>query len=67
LGYLSRYSDGLRAGRLGFDSRQGEDFSFLHRAQAGSGAHPASYTMGTAGSFPGGKTAAAWSWLLTSI
>jgi hypothetical protein len=26
-GELSRYSDGLQAGRLGFDSRQGQDFS----------------------------------------
>jgi hypothetical protein len=27
-GYLSRYSDGLRAGRPGFDSRQRKDFIF---------------------------------------
>jgi hypothetical protein len=30
-------------------------------------AHPASYPMGTRGSFPGGKAAGAWIWLLTSI
>jgi hypothetical protein len=29
--------------------------------------HPASYPMGTRGSFPGGKAAGAWSWPLTSI
>jgi hypothetical protein len=28
-----------------------------HRVQTGSGAHPASYPMGTRGSFPGGKAA----------
>jgi hypothetical protein len=35
-----------------------------HRVQNGSGAHPASYPMGTRGSFPGGKAAGAWSWPL---
>jgi hypothetical protein len=33
------------------------DFSLLHSVQTGSGAHPASYTMGTRGCFPGGKAA----------
>jgi hypothetical protein len=33
----------------------------------GSGAHPASYPVGTRGSFPGSKAARAWSWPLTSI
>jgi hypothetical protein len=28
--------------------------------------HSASYPMGTAGTFPGGKVAGAWSWPLTS-
>jgi hypothetical protein len=28
---------------------------FLHIVETGSGAHPASYPMGTGGSFPGGK------------
>jgi hypothetical protein len=32
-----------------------ENFSLHHRVQNGSGAHPASYPMGTGGSFPGGK------------
>jgi hypothetical protein len=54
-GLLSRYSYslGLRAGRPRFDFRQEDDFSLLHRDQSDSGAHPAPYTMGTGGSFPG--------------
>jgi hypothetical protein len=44
-----------------------ENFSFNHRVQNGSGAHLASYPMGTRGSFIGGKAAGAWSWPLTSI
>jgi hypothetical protein len=43
------------------------NFSLHHRIQNGSGAHPASYTMGTRGSFPGGKAAGERSWPLTSI
>jgi hypothetical protein len=35
------------------------NFSPHHRVQTGSGAHPASYPMGTTGSFPGGKAAGA--------
>jgi hypothetical protein len=35
------------------------NFSLHHRVQNGSGAHPASYLMGTTGSFPGGKVAGA--------
>jgi hypothetical protein len=31
------------------------NFSLHHRDQNGSGAHPASYPMGTRGSIPGGK------------
>jgi hypothetical protein len=36
-----------------------ENSSLHHRVQNGSGAHPASYPMGTRGSFPGGKAAGA--------
>jgi hypothetical protein len=43
-----------------------QDFS-LHSIQTGSGAHPASYPMGTGGSSSGGKVARAWSWPLTFI
>jgi hypothetical protein len=35
------------------------NFSLHHRVQNGSGAHPASYPMGTRGSFPGGKATGA--------
>jgi hypothetical protein len=37
------------------------NFSVHHRVQNGSDAHPASYPMGTRGSFLGGKAAGAWS------
>jgi hypothetical protein len=43
------------------------NFSLHHHSQNGSGAHPASYPVGTSGSFPGGKAAVAWSWPLTFI
>jgi hypothetical protein len=33
------------------------NFSLYHRFQNGSGAQPASYSMGTRGSFPGDKVA----------
>jgi hypothetical protein len=35
------------------------NFSLHHRVQTGSGAHSASYPMGTRGFFPGGKVAGA--------
>jgi hypothetical protein len=35
------------------------NFSLHHRVQNSSAAHPASYPMGTRGSFPGGKAAGA--------
>jgi hypothetical protein len=38
---------------------QGSIFIFNFRNQNGPGAHPASYPMGTGGSFPGGKAAGA--------
>jgi hypothetical protein len=34
-------------------------FPLLHSVQTDSGAHQASYPMGTGGSFPGGKAAGA--------
>jgi hypothetical protein len=54
------YSYWLRAGRPRGRSSSpgmGQDFSPLHVVQTGSGAHPASYPMGTGGPFPGGKAA----------
>jgi hypothetical protein len=66
----SRYSAGLgqddRRSRVRFPAGVG-NFSLHHRVQNGSGAHPASYTMGSRGSFPGNKAAGASSWPLTSI
>jgi len=50
-GYLSRYSDWLRTGRSGIESRRGRDFPPV---QTGPGAHPACCKMGTV-SFPGVK------------
>jgi hypothetical protein len=43
------------------------NFSLHHRVQTSCGAYSASYPMHTRGSFPGGKTARAWNWPLTSI
>jgi hypothetical protein len=60
-GQLNLYSEGLRTGWQAFYSRQGQDFSLLRSLQTGSEAHPASYPVGTGGSFLGGKTAGAWS------
>jgi hypothetical protein len=44
--------------RVRLPARTG-NFSLLHRVQAGSGAHPASYTVDTKGSFLGDKAAGA--------
>jgi hypothetical protein len=43
-----------RSSRVRFPTGAG-NFSLHHRVQNGSGAHPASYPMGTRGSFPGVK------------
>jgi hypothetical protein len=42
-----------------FESRQEQDLSPLRVVQTGSGAHTASYPMGTYSSFPEGKAAGA--------
>jgi len=47
---LWRWATGWTIGVLEFDSRRG---------LGSPGAHPASYPVGTRGSFPGGKTAGA--------
>jgi hypothetical protein len=47
-----------RGSRIQFLAGAG-NFSLHHRVQNGSGAYPASYLMGTRGSFPGGKAAGA--------
>jgi hypothetical protein len=47
---------GLEDRAIGVPSPAGaEDFSYRLCVQTGSGAHPASCTMGTGGPFPGGK------------
>jgi hypothetical protein len=59
----SRGSSGSIVSDYGLDDRAIEirsptgagDFSSSPCIQTGSGAHPASYPMGTGGSFPGGK------------
>jgi len=43
------------------------NLSLHHCVQTGSGAPPASYPVGTRGSFHAGEAAGAWSWPLTSI
>jgi hypothetical protein len=47
-----------RGSRVRFPAGAG-NFCLYHRVQNGSGAHSASYPMGTRGSFPGGKAAVA--------
>jgi hypothetical protein len=47
-----------RGSRVRFPAETG-NFSVHHRVQKGSGAYPASYPMGTRGSFPGGTAAGA--------
>jgi hypothetical protein len=47
-----------RGSRVRFPEGAG-NFSLHHRVQNGSGAHTASYLMGTRGSFPGGKATGA--------
>jgi hypothetical protein len=46
-------SDRLQAGRPGSIPGRGKIFFSLHSAQAGSGAHPASYQMDSGGDLPG--------------
>jgi hypothetical protein len=43
----------------GFDSQHGQDISLLHCVQTCRGAHPASYPVGTRGSFRGSKVVGA--------
>jgi hypothetical protein len=61
--YGSRVSSGSIVSDYGLDDLAigvrspagARDFSSILCVQSGSGAHPASCTMGTGGSFPGGK------------
>jgi hypothetical protein len=61
---MSRGSSGSIVSDYGLDDRgsiprEAEDVSSSPCFQTGSGAHLASYPMGTGGSFPGGKAAGA--------
>jgi len=51
--------------RISITFRGIDIFSLRHRVHTDSGSHPASYSMGTWGSFLWGKAAGAWGWLLT--
>jgi hypothetical protein len=67
-GIAQWHSAGLRAVWSGVWIPAGAgNIPLHHRVQTSSGAHTASYPMGTRGSFPGGKTARAWSWPLRYI
>jgi hypothetical protein len=56
VGVVTRLRAGDRGSGVRFPAGT-ENFSLHYRVQNGSGAHPASYPMGTEGSFPGGKVA----------
>jgi hypothetical protein len=58
VGAIEIYELDDRGSRVRFPAGAGAGiFSLHHRVQTGSGAHPASYPMGTRGSFLGGKAA----------
>jgi hypothetical protein len=65
-GTAQLYSAGLWAGWSRVRVPEGTGNFSHHRAQNGSGSHPASYPMGNRSSFPAGKAAGVWSWQLTS-
>jgi hypothetical protein len=56
VGIALRYGLDNRGSRVRFSAGAG-NFSLHHRVQNGSGSHPASYPMGTRGSFPRDKAA----------
>jgi hypothetical protein len=66
VGIALGYGLDVRGSRVRFPAGA-ENFSLHHRVQNGSGAHSASYPMGTRGYFPGGKADGAWSWPLAFI
>jgi hypothetical protein len=58
VGVVLGYGLDDQGSRVRFPAGAG-NFSLHYRVQNGSGAHPASYPIGTRGSFPGGKAAGA--------
>jgi hypothetical protein len=73
--FRSRVSSGSIVSEYGLDDRVigvrspagAKDFSSNLCVQTGSGAHPASCTMGTGGPFPGGKSAATHPYLVPRL
>jgi hypothetical protein len=66
---VDRYSVWIQAARQsdrGFESQYRQEFSLLHVVHTGSGAHPATYPMGTGGSLRRGKEDGARNLLLIS-
>jgi hypothetical protein len=67
----SRNSSVCIATGYGLESRASilgsKNLSLIHSVQIDTWAHAASYPMAFESSFPAGKAAQAWSWLLTSI
>jgi hypothetical protein len=63
---LAAYDMDSRGARVSFPAGSA-NFSLLHRVQTGSGAHRASYPMGTGTSLTGDKMARAWGEPLTSF
>jgi hypothetical protein len=57
VGMAMGYGQDDQGSRVRFPGGGAWNFPLHHRIQNGSGAHPASYPMGTRGYFPGGKAA----------
>jgi hypothetical protein len=57
---------GLNERGAEFESREDQEFSFLHIVQNGSDAHRTQYPMRYVGCLPGDKAAEASSWPVTS-
>jgi hypothetical protein len=63
---VTRLRAGRQRNRASIPGR-GSGLSLLQSFQIDTGAHPASYWMGTGGSFPGSNAAGSWSWPLTQF
>jgi hypothetical protein len=65
--WLSRYIDGLRDGRQGFDFWKAKKFFSTPQRPDRLWGQPSIISNGTGRTFRRGKAAEAWNWLLTSI
>jgi hypothetical protein len=63
---VERLATGWKSEGSELESRKGQEFSFRHIVQTGSGVHPESYPKRNVTFFPGCKAVGAWSWPLTS-